>query len=293
MVGLFFSRLLLMLLCLVMVSSSQPPAVTAAELEDHYVDRLGMTISLPAEVYITGRTVRADYEPLEILGVTASQLEVEFKKGNIYCAAVWFPESTDMTEIVVTMTEDDDSGAIFQLKDYDRTYTQALADSYASFVQNGLEVSARYTEASVVDTEQAVFIRALGVMESQEASENHLHYMTVVNGMRIEITLVEHYSAAGKTAQSQRVTPENELIMDSVIDSIRFDKLENEFVAKNRGYVICACVIALMCVGLAVSYIMSKIKAYGTPAADYAEPYVDIPAEQDTDSENEKDVEPE
>ena len=262
MLRMFVLRILLTLLCVMTVSPAEPP-VTAVPLEEHHIERLGITLGLPAEAYVTGRNVSDDYEPLERLGLTASLLEVELKKSDIYCAAVWFPEDTDMTEIIVTMTKDSDSEAIFRLQDYDRAYLQTLADSYAAFAQTGLEVSARYTEASVVQTDSAAFIRAHGVMESKDASENHLHYMTVANGMRLEITLVEHYSSDGVSPREQRVSAQNELLMDSVVSSLRFDRQENEFVAKNRGYVILAVVTGVLCAGLGISYIISKLQAEG------------------------------
>jgi len=281
-------RLLAVLLCVLTVSGSQPPVVREMELRDVRVEKTGMTIQLPADAYVTGRSVSPDYEPLKQLGMTASQLEVEFRKGDIYCAAVWFPESTDMTEILVTVKEDDDSRAIFHLADYDQLYLTALADSYAAFSQQGLSVSARYTSAEVKRCGQAVYIKAHGVMDAQEASENHLHYMTVINGMRVEITLVEHYSQQGIPAQTQRVTADNEQMMDTIIESLRYDKLENEFMAKNKDFVVYAVLIVAASIGLIVAYIVSKVRAQGTEPFAPTEPYAAEEEKPDTDEREEE-----
>jgi len=252
-------RLLAALLALLTVSGSQPSVKLSGETSDYYIEKLGLTLQLPAEAHVTDRTVDSDYPPLEHFGMSAQQLEVQYKKADIHCNAIWFPEDTDMTEIIVAMTEDDDSRAIFNLRDYDRLYQQALADSYSRFSQQGMEVSAQYTDASLVDTEQAVFVRAHGRKRSQDSEERHLHYMTVVNGQRIEITLVEHGAAEGDGVRT--VSAENQELMDEIIRTMRFDKLKNEFVAKNSRFMTGAYVVLSLSALLIISYIVGKVRA--------------------------------
>jgi|GEM_PF-2057893 len=253
--------ILAVLLCIGTVSGTQIPDAEIPELAQCHIDRLGMTIALPQDAYVTDRTVERDFAPLEMFGLTADELELQYKKGNIYCNALWFPEDTDMTEILVTMTEDDDSRAIFRLSDYDMTYLQALADSYASFAQQGQSVSAMYSNASVVLTEQAAFIRAHGAMASRDVAENHLHYMTVVNGRRIEITLIEHYYDKADPSELMRVSAQNERLMERIISELRFDTVENEFIAKNRGFLTASGVIIAVCVLLLAAYYISNYRA--------------------------------
>ncbi len=241
------------------VSSSQPPVVNLPEMIGFYIEKAGLTLLLPEEAYVTDRTVDSDYPPLERFGMTADQLEVRYKKGNIHCNAIWFPDDTDMTEIIVALTEDNDSRAIFNLRDYDRLYQQALADSYSQFSQQGLEVTAQYTDASLVDTEQAVFVRAPGTMRSPDAVERHLHYMTVVNGQRIEITLVEH--GVPEEGGADRVSAENEAMMDEIIRTLRFDGLKNEFVAKNTRFMTGTYIVLTLSGVLIAAYIISKVRA--------------------------------
>lgn len=246
------------LLLAMTVSGSQSPAAEFPGLSGYRIDRLGITLLLPESAYITDRSVSSDYEPLDQFGMTAQELEVQYKKGNIYCNAIWYPESTDMTEIIVAMTEDDDSRAIFRLSDYDQLYLNALADSYAAFTQQGQSVTAMYTEATLTQTGQATFVRARGVRRSEDAAENHLHYMTVENGQRIEITLIEHYSDPERGTSF--VLRENELMMDEIIDSLRFDELKNEFAAKNGTFMTGLYIVLSLSALLIISYIVSKIR---------------------------------
>lgn len=251
-------RFVAALLVFLTVSGGEPPVAASRSMSEFYIEKLGLTLRLPDEAYVTDRTVDSSYPPLEHFGLTADQLEVQYKKGNIHCNAIWFPDDTDMTEIIVAMTEDDDSRAIFQLRDYDRLYQQALADSYSQFSQQGMEVSAQYTDATLVDTEQAVFVRAHGSKRSQNAEERHLHYMTVVNGQRIEITLVEHCAPDDNGVRT--VSAENEAMMDEIIRTMRFDELKNEFVAKNTRFMTGTYIVLALSGMLIVSYIISKIR---------------------------------
>ncbi len=254
------TRIIALLLCVMTVSGSQTATGQEHELVGQYIERLGMTIYLPAESYFTDRTVEDSYKPLELLGMSASQLEVELKKGNVYGTALWFPEENDMTEILVTMTEDDDSRAIFQLRDYDDFYLGSLAESYADYSEHGVNVSAMYSDASVVKTGQAAFIKAHGVILSPQAAENHLHYMTVVNGQRIEITLVEHYTNDENTQRPLYVSEGNERMMEEIIETLVFDDIDNEFVAKNKNFVAGAVVISVLSLAMIVAYIVSRIR---------------------------------
>lgn len=251
----FFRGLMALLLLIGTVSSSSVPAV-GQELVPCYIEKAGMTISMPSEAFVTDRTVERDFAPLERFGMSADQLELQYKKGNIYCNAIWFPGDTEMTEIIVTISEDEDSRTIFHLGDFDELYLQTLADSYASFVQQGQSVSAIYTSASVVRNGQAAFIKAHGAMASDDAAENHLQYMTIVNGRRIGITLIEHCHAGPYTG-NLRVSPENEQLMDSIIAGLSFDSVENEFVAKNKGYLTVSGIIIALCSALLVVYYLN------------------------------------
>ncbi len=277
----FIKGLISVLLCICTVSGSSLPDV-AQQMEQYQVEKAGMTISLPSQAYVTDRTVERDYAPLERFGMSADQLELQYKKGNIYCNAIWFPENTEMTEIVVTVSEDEDSRTIFQLNDFDQLHLQAMADSYASFIQQGQEVSAIYSSASVVRNDQAAFIKAHGARASDEAAENHLHFMTIVNGRRIGITLIEHCFSGQPYTGNLRVSPENEMLMDQIISELTFDAIENEFVAKNRGYLAMSGVIIAVCTALLAAYYISdrKNKAAAEKAGGSS-------AETDTEAEKE------
>lgn len=253
-------RFLAVLMCMLTVSGTQLPPQSEYELNGHYIEKLRMTIPLPADAYVTGRTVSPGYEPLELFGISAPELEVELKKGNIYCTALWFPEENDMTEIIVTMTEDSKSEAIFQLRDYDDYYLNSLAQSYASYSEQGLSVNAMYSDAVVFRTDQAVYIKAHGVMLSDEAAENHLHYMSVVNGQRVEITLVEHYSVSEDGERPLAVSAANELMMDDIIRQISYDSIDNEFVSKNRAFLSGVAVVGVLSAGLVAAYYISKYR---------------------------------
>jgi len=255
----FIKGLISVLLCICTVSGSSLPDV-APQMERYHVEKAGMTISLPSQAHVTDRTVERDYAPLERFGMSADQLELQYKKGSIYCNAIWFPEDTEMTEILVTVSEDDDSRTIFQLDDFDQLHLQAMADSYASFIQQGQEVSAIYSSASVVRNNQAAFIKAHGARASDDAAENHLHFMTIVNGKRIGITLIEHCFSDQPYTGNLRVSEENEMLMDQIVSELTFDAIENEFVAKNKGYLAMSGVIIAVCTVLLAAYYISERK---------------------------------
>lgn len=217
-------------------------------LTEYYVELVGMTIGAPSEAFVTDSRVSSSFEPLERYGMTAAELELRYKKAGICFNALWFPEDTDMTEIVVTVHEDKESRELFDLSAVDEYALKRLCKSYEGYMTGHTGVNALYTEATCCKNEQLVFIRASGAMISDAVRENHLQYMTVVNGRRYEFTLIEHLSGADE--ERLCVSEENARLMDAVMQTVRFDRVEGEFLAKNRRFVVVVAACAVACAAM-------------------------------------------
>ncbi len=76
--------------------------------------------------------------------------------------------------------------------------------------------------------------------------------------------------------------------MDTIIESLRYDKLENEFMAKNKDFVVYAVLIVAASIGLIVAYIVSKVRSQKTEAFAPTEPYAAEEEKPDTDEREEE-----
>ncbi|MBQ9994087.1 MAG: hypothetical protein IJP17_05185 [Clostridia bacterium] len=225
----------------------------AQEYTEHYISELGMSISLPSWAHTTGRKVQRDFEPLSMYGISAAQLEANYKARGIYYNAVWDDGNADMTEIVVSMISDDDTRDLFDLNTASEYQLAMLREQYLSYA-SASDSAARYTSVEDIHTEQALYLRAEGFLDREKTQDNHLQYMTVINGEKICITLIEHYGLKSDMPENiaYKVSDANADIMEQVISSIEYDKV------KKRGAISFStspfytavsviCVITLLC----------------------------------------------
>ncbi len=211
------------------------------------VDALGMELLLPSKAYITGRDVWAGFELLELYGMSEAQLEANYKSRNIYYNAVWYDSDADVTEVVITMTEDETSRRIFSLAAASEEELAKISELYKSYGDTHQPVAgARYFDVSTQQVGEVLFFRAMGTVDNRSSRSNHLQYMTVVNGMRIEITLIEHFGIDSELTgeEPEEVSGLHEKMMDSIIGSVRFDRVRSGWLQQNRGPVFYALLFA-------------------------------------------------
>jgi len=226
------------------------------EYVNHTIDALKMSLELPADAYVTDRSVPGDFELLELYGMSAAQLEANYKSRNIYYNAVWYDNYADVTEIVVKMTEDKISGEIYNLSKASEEQLEEIERLYLNYEENvNAVVGAKYFDVLRVEHEQVLFFRAAGVVNNRSGRSNHLQYMTIVNGCRIEITLIEHFGIVEELSgeEPENISQQHVEMMEHIISTVRWEKIKNNFLQENRGiifYSIIAVVGAAAIIGV-------------------------------------------
>ncbi|MBE6754727.1 MAG: hypothetical protein E7559_10345 [Ruminococcaceae bacterium] len=240
-------------LMLLTVSGS---ALSDVPLTEYRVRELEMTINLPAEAYATGRKVDPAFPLLETYGMTAEQLEKNYKDRDIYYNAVWYDNDAEVTEIVVTMTENHDTRSMYDLniaEQHQIDWIEELYLNYDSESQSG----ARYYDVSNVNCGGANFFRAKGTVDA-EKRRNVLEYMTIVNGRKIEVTMIEYLSESDGEEQRMTVSPEHELLMDTVMQSVEFDEIKSVFMARYGGLVRASVFTGILAIAMLVTFAVNK-----------------------------------
>lgn len=233
------------------------------------VDQLKMSLELPAYAYITDRTVSKDFILLEKYDISAAQLEANYKKSDIYYNAVWYDEYADATEIVITKRTDEISEGIFNLKNAGEYDLGRIKEMYLSYGENGAISGAEYFDVTTVSNDQALFLRSLGKVDNSEERSNHLQYMTIVNGDRIEITLIEHFGVESELTgeEPDEVSEAHAEIMEKVIESLEWDNIRSGFLKRYSGITFFAAIAIVGAVAIAVSMIIEQKKLKEDEAA--------------------------
>ncbi len=206
----------------------------------HSIALLGLNIDLPADAYITDRNVPNDFELLEIYDISAAQLEANYMKRDIYYNAVWYDADADVTEIVVRMIKDKASAEIFDMNCASEEQLAEIEKLYGNYEINiDAVVGAHYNDVTLCEHEQALFFRAEGMVKNRSGRSNHLQYMTIINGCRIEITLIEHFGIENELSgdEPEKVSEKHEETMEHIIGSVRWEKVRNGFWHNNRGII--------------------------------------------------------
>lgn len=224
-------------------SISQSPLTDDDSFVNFTVEALDLSIDLPAQAYITGRNVSRDFELLDVYGMSAAELEASYKMRNIYANAVWYDSDADATEIIIKMTRDETSEEIFDLSSAHEEQLERIRSLYLDYENGSSAVTgAYYSDVTMIEHEQALFFCAEGVVDNRSGRSNHLQYMTIINGCRIEITLIEHFGVDSELTgdEPQEVSRTHKEIMERVIRSVRWDKVRSKFWHQNRGTVFYA-----------------------------------------------------
>lgn len=224
-------------------SVSQSPLTDTDGCVSFTVEALDLSIDLPAQAYITGRNVSRDFELLDVYGMSAAELEASYKMRNIYANAVWYDSDADATEIIIKMTRDETSEEIFDLSSAHEEQLERIRSLYLDYENGSSAITgAYYSDVTMIENEQALFFCAEGVVDNRSGRSNHLQYMTIINGCRIEITLIEHFGVDSELTgdEPQEVSRTHKEIMERVIRSVRWDKVRSKFWHQNRGTVFYA-----------------------------------------------------
>lgn len=226
------------------------------------VKQLGITVDLPENAYITDSTVEKDFILLEKYDISAAQLEANYKKSGIYYNAVWYDDDADATEIVITKRTDEVSEGLFNLKNAGEYDLGRIKEMYLSYGENAAISGAEYFDVSTVSNEQALFLRSLGKVDNAEERSNHLQYMTIVNGERIEITLIEHFGIDSELTGDEpaEVSEAHAEIMERVINSLKWDNIRSGFLRRYSRIVIFAAVAIVGAAAIAISTITERRK---------------------------------
>lgn len=207
---------------------------STGELVPYHIDELGMSISLPADAYATGRNVAADFPLLEKYGMTVEQLQKNYYTRDIYFNAVWYDSDAEATEIVVSMVENSETRTLYDLDRADEERINWIEELYRSYGEEGTSGEG-YSSVELVDCGGVDFFRAEGSSKG-EKRRNLVEYMTIVNGQKVEISLIE-YMPADDASDRTTVSEAHRQIIDSVMQTVRFDRIKNAFFAKNPGLV--------------------------------------------------------
>ena len=246
-----------------------------SEYVTHEINTMEITVDLPADAYVSGRNVSSDFELLEVYGMSAAQLEANYKNRNIYCNAVWYDDDADVTEIVIKMTTDDISSEIFDLSKASEEQLAEIGALYLDYEQNiDAVVGAKYFDVSLVEHEQALFFRAEGVVSNRSGRSNHLQYMTIINGCRVEITLIEHFGIENELTgeEPEEISQTHAQVMERVIQSVHWERVKSNFWHENRGVVFYGAIIIAGIAAIVVVFLLpdNKGKSGSKAAAEKA-----------------------
>lgn len=226
------------------------------------VNQLGITVDMPENAYITDRTVDNDFILLEKYDITAAQLEANYKKSGIYYNAVWYDGDADATEIVITKRTDELSESLFNLKNAGSYDLGRIKEKYLSYGENSAVSGAEYFDVSTVSNNQAIFLRSFGKVDNAEERSNHLQYMTIVNGDRIEITLIEHFGIDSDLTgeEPEKVSDAHAEMMENIIDSLEWDNIRSGFLKRFNGITLFSIIALVGAAAIAASMISDHIK---------------------------------
>ena len=277
--------------------TSVSEAVSAADKTISYTDCVidgeGISLRVPVYSFCTGRDVAPGFPLLEQYGMTAGELEAAYKRNDVYFNAVWRSSEKMITELVVYIEHDGASRSVYNMTGLDPDELTLRLDEYENYSSLPNAVAGvRYFDSSVYKTEQAVFIRAFCEVRNISGSENRLEYTTIVNGKRVIFTLIEHPDEG--TQPAERISDENIKVMDGIMKSVRWDKINSAFFAKHGRLVVMAVLTLIAAIAIiAVLAIDARRKKATVEEAD-SEPETEIEekteektAETDDDSPEE------
>ena len=149
--------------------------------------------------------------------------------------------------------------------------------NYSDEEHNG----ARFYEVSMVECGEIPFFRAKGTVDAGKR-RNIIEYMTILNGQKIEITMIEYLSEAASADEDVRMTVSqgHEMLMDEVMQTVRFDRIKNQFVAQNSGLIRIVVLSVISGVLVLIILLDYKRKLNRKPSATETEEEVSQPVDK-------------
>ncbi len=188
------------ILCLGMVVS-----VSAAEMT-YYLDEFGLKISIPSELYVFTKDTDADYAGYALFGYTKDSLANIMTSANCYLMS--FNSKSDTAISIASKKSEFPDLSTFS----DDELELLCSTQKNQFSSDGAIVS----KSDIYQQAQTVFHRIVYRLISGTDFTNCIQYTTILDGN----TIVVQFQAL-----SREMTSTDEVVMQSVVDSIRFDSL--------------------------------------------------------------------
>lgn len=184
---------ILLLFALVCAGGQSLALETAYQLEE-----LEVSLSVPDDLYVLTRA--SSDAAFEALGLSKEEMLQTFALRRIYLDAIW---EGSMTELIITMSENSGTSALYQLNEQSPEKIEELALSFMRLAEDmlpipgnvnnpsGRDVFSRfwYTNYSVYTDAQVPFIVLEMRGEFDGAPLYGRQYYTVVNGRGVYLTL--------------------------------------------------------------------------------------------------------
>lgn len=240
------------------------------------IDELGIELSLPSYVFATGRDVPPGFRLLDTFGVTESELEKSYADANIYFNALWFENNGEVSEILIQKEEDSASFGIFDLSEASDAVLHRMQNIFWNYDNSADAIAgARYYDVQTRKCDQATFVTAKCNVNTDSRFENRMQCVTIFNGQRVTVTLIEHYAIAegeDRTALSQTISAENEDLLLQTVDSMRWTDVKIKFLEQYKKQLI---FIGIGVVSMTVLFVSLKIRGRKAKLAAAAAAFCD------------------
>ncbi len=188
-------RIFVFLLCALFVISAVPAQATNISYK---IDSVGISISLPQEMYVFTRQLRPDDERISALGLTYEALMSSFESQDIYLEAM----DTEAFNEIVVISEPTADTNYYELG-YDGLYNAAIAEEKA------LEAAGRkITSSDLFENNDIDFVKTVSV-----SNDCQVQYTTVYNGRKIKIRLIDF---------DGKVTEDEAESFETIVETVAF-----------------------------------------------------------------------
>lgn len=241
------SRIFSVLIVLVITASALSVAVYAKSTS-YEIEELGMTLSIPNDMPAVTRHSKKNDPYFSKFNLDYKDTMNRFKDGNIYLQGI---KQDNALTLTVTMTKDKNSEKI-------NNYAY-LSSAQLKGVMNKYLNDNAYKSGSVVACNGLKYIFLTMSTKSGKKIIQAQQYLTIVNGMNINLTLA---APAG-----QKLTSDDKELFTTVIESTRIP--ENSFFVRYQSFIIYGGVTLLGVIIVFVVFIL-LLKHFKNPKRKHA-----------------------
>lgn len=241
------SRIFSVLIVLVIAASALSVAVYAKSTS-YEIEELGMTLSIPNDMPAVTRHSKKNDPYFSKFNLDYKDTMNRFKDGNIYLQGI---KQDNALTLTVTMTKDKNSEKI-------NNYAY-LSSAQLKGVMNKYLNDNAYKSGSVVACNGLKYIFLTMSTKSGKKIIQAQQYLTIVNGMNINLTLA---APAG-----QKLTSDDKELFTTVIESTRIP--ENSFFVRYQSFIIYGGVTLLGVIIVFVVFIL-LLKHFKNPKRKHA-----------------------